>query len=61
MLRPSENKFEALCLEQQETITKQSELITRLLSEIAQYRAVTREELQYLEGDPPDSWDSISK
>lgn len=51
----------ALCLEQQETITKQSELITRLLSEIAQYRAVTREELQYLEGDPPDSWDSISK
>lgn len=39
--------LEALCLEQQETITKQSELITRLLNEVAMFRELTQAEEEY--------------
>ena len=43
--------LEQVCLEQQETIAKQSAVISSLLSEIAQYRALSAEEERYKKGE----------
>lgn len=47
--------LERVCRDQQETITKQSETISALLSELAQYRALSDEENRILEGITTDT------